>query len=208
MPDRIIKVYDVLNSLQHGPVVFLEYESEFQLLIGVILSAQTTDMQVNRVLPELFRTYPKPSDLAAADSRSVEEIIRSTGFFKVKAANIIKTAASIHETFNDRVPESMDDLLTLAGVGRKSANVIRGACFGKPAIIVDTHFARTVSRLDFTSEETPERIEYDLACKLPPKIQYRFSMLLNKLGRDYCKSRSPLCVDCPVNRYCFWPEKV
>ena len=110
----------------------------------------------------------------------------------------------IHEKYNDRVPESMQELLKLAGVGRKSANVIRGACFNLPAIIVDTHFSRTTQRLGLTKAETPEKIEQELAGTVPPEIQYRFSMLLNKLGRDYCFSRKPDCINCPVSIYCDW----
>jgi endonuclease-3 len=204
---KINKIYNILDKLEAEKIIFLEAENNFQLLIGVIMSAQTTDRQVNVILPDLFERYPSPADLAAAEKDDVIDIIRSTGFFNVKAINIIKTARIIHEDYGDKVPPVMEDLLKLAGVGRKTANVIRGACFGLPAIIVDTHFSRTVQRLELTTEKTPDKIEYDLANKLPGKIQYRFSMLLNKFGRDYCKAVKPSCGNCPVEKLCDWGFK-
>lgn len=204
---KIIEIYNVLDGLEDKKITFLEADNNFQLLIGVIMSAQTTDRQVNEILPDLFRRYAGPEELAGARKSDVIDIIRSTGFFNNKAANIIETARIVHEDFADVVPAAMDDLLKLAGVGRKTANVIRGACFGLPAIIVDTHFSRTVQRLGLTVENTPEKIERDFAAKLPGEIQYRFSMLLNKFGRDYCKAKSPLCGDCPVEAFCGWEFK-
>jgi len=204
---KILRIYDILNDLEEEKIVFLEAETNFQLLIGVILSAQTTDRQVNIILPVLFKRFTSPAELAAAQKDDVINIIRSTGFFNVKAINIIKTAGIIHSRFGDRVPEDMEDLLLLSGVGRKTANVIRGACFNLPAIIVDTHFSRTVRRLGLTSEKNPDKIEQDLGEKLPAVIQYRFSMLLNKFGRDYCKAVKPLCGSCPVEKFCRWELK-
>ncbi|MBI9108272.1 MAG: endonuclease III [Spirochaetales bacterium] len=204
---KIIKIYNILNDLEKKRIIFLKTENNFQLLIGVILSAQTTDRQVNEILPALFRRYPSPEDLASAQKDDVIEIIRSTGFFNIKAGNIIKTAGIINEKYGGMVPEPMEDLLKLAGVGRKTANVIRGACFGLPVIIVDTHFSRTARRLNLTAEKNPDRIEHDLAAQLPLDIQYKFSMLLNKFGRDFCKALKPLCGSCPVERFCTWKFK-
>ena len=201
---KVSEIYNILNSLTSGKIIFLKAENNFQLLIGVIMSAQTTDRQVNEVLPSLFRKYPTPGALGTAELMEVASIIRSIGFYRVKAANIIKTASIIHSKHNDNVPSEMNQLLALAGVGRKTANVIRGACFELPAIIVDTHFSRTVTRLELTTEKTPDKIEYDLGGKIPKKIQYRFSMLLNKLGRDYCHARKPDCENCPVSGLCSW----
>lgn len=201
---KVSEIFNRLNRQADGKIIFLEAENNFQLLIGVILSAQTTDRQVNEILPELFRKYPNPEALGSAERSDVIAVIRSTGFFNVKAANIIKTAALIHEMHDDNVPGGMNQLLSLSGVGRKSANVIRGACFGLPAIIVDTHFMRTVTRLGLTIEKSPDKIEADLLTKVPDEIQYRFSMLLNKHGRECCKARLPLCKDCPVRDLCDW----
>ncbi|MDC7227987.1 MAG: endonuclease III [Spirochaetales bacterium] len=199
---KIIEIFNILDELADSEIIFLRYENNFQLLIGVILSAQTTDRQVNQVLPGLFRKYPTPKDLGAADIKAVSEIIRPLGFFNVKASNIIKTAAAVATEHGGEVPQDMNSLLKLAGVGRKSANVIRGACFNLPAIIVDTHFARTVNRLGLTAKQSPDRIETDLAGQVPADIQYRFSMLLNKLGRDFCHARKPDCDNCPVRLHC------
>ena len=204
---KLIKIYNILNSLQDGEIIFLKADGDFMLLTGVILSAQTTDNQVNKVLPELFRRFPGPAELAAAPKNAVVDIIRSTGFYNNKADNIIAAAGMICRDFGGRVPENMDDLLKLPGVGRKTANVILGACFGKPAVIVDTHFSRTVQRLDLTPEKRPDRIEADIAAKTPDEIQYRFSMLMNKFGRDYCKASRPLCSSCPVADLCNWELK-
>ncbi len=207
MNNRIEKIYQILNRLAPEQIVFLQADTTYKLLIGVILSAQTTDNQVNIVLPELFRHYPTPEALGRAFRPDVEEIIRSTGFYSVKAANIIATGKMLAEEFGSEVPGKMEELLKLPGVGRKTANVILGACFDKPAIIVDTHFSRTVRRLGFTDEKTPEKIESDLRGKIDPEIQYRFSMLFNKLGRDFCKSRKPECMNCPINEYCDSADK-
>lgn len=201
---RVSEIYDRLNKLSTGKITFLEASNNFQLLIGVILSAQTTDRQVNGILPELFSKYPLPAALGAANPVEVKEIIRPLGFFNVKALNIIKTAAAIHDKYDDEVPYEMNRLLELTGVGRKSANVIRGECFGLPAIIVDTHFGRIVRRLGLTTEKNPDRVEEDLSSKVKPEIQYRFSMLLNKHGRTHCKARSPLCDKCPLSDLCEW----
>ncbi|HAK45047.1 MAG TPA: endonuclease III [Spirochaeta sp.] len=201
---KVSEIYSILDGLSEPEIIFLEFENSFQLLIGVILSAQTTDKQVNQVLPDLFRKFPDPQALGAAELQDVINIIRPVGFFNVKARNIIKTAAAVHENHSDEIPESMDELLKLTGVGRKSANVIRGACFNLPAIIVDTHFARTVTRLGLTIEKTPDRIELDLIQSIPSEIQYRFSMLLNKLGREFCHSRKPDCSNCPLKGLCRW----
>ncbi len=204
---KITEIYGILNNLTDGDITFLEAENSFQLLIGVILSAQTTDRQVNTILPHLFAEYPAPEDLGKADTADVAKIIRPVGFFNTKARSIISTASIIAQKHTGRVPETMEELLELPGVGRKSANVIRGACFGLPAIIVDTHFARTVSRLGLTEERNPDKIEYDLSKKVPQKLQYRLSMLLNKLGRDYCRAQKPQCPECPLKYLCSWEGK-
>ena len=199
---KILSIYNRLNSLSSGRITFLKAENNFQLLIGVILSAQTTDKQVNEILPDLFEKFPDPGALGSGNLADIIDIIRPVGFFNVKAENIRAAAGLIHSEYNNSVPGKMDDLLKLPGVGRKSANVILGACFDQPAIIVDTHFSRVVSRLGLTGLKGPEKIEMDLKKKVPEHIQYEFSMLINKLGRDFCKARKPLCGECPVENYC------
>lgn len=183
----------------------LEYENEFQLLIAVILSAQTTDAQVNKVTPNLFRRYPSAEALARADRRTVEEIIRSTGFFRSKARNIIACAAAVLDRHGSEVPKTMDDLTALPGVGRKTAGVILAVVHGEPAIIVDTHFARVSRRLGLSDQEDPGRIEKQIADRVDREIWSELSMLLNRHGRRYCTARSPRCDECPIRDMCPFP---
>ena len=171
-------------------------------MISVILSAQTTDRQVNLVNGNLFSKYPKPADLALADQLDVEKIIKSTGFFHAKARNIIGAAKVIHTEFDDGIPDSMHDLLKLPGVGRKSANVVLGAVYNKPAIIVDTHFGRVVRRIGLCAARNPDKIEKEIGLLLAPEFQYRFSMTVNNHGRAVCHARKPECRQCALLTYC------
>jgi len=152
------EVYRLLQKLYPNPVSFLNYNSPYQLMVAVILSAQTTDAQVNKVTPLLFRNYPDPKDLMISNLDKVEIIIRSTGFYKVKAHNIIGAAEKLVLDYNSEVPENMDELLTIPGIGRKSANVIRAHCYNKPAIIFDTHFSRVTGRIGLTDSSNPDDI--------------------------------------------------
>jgi endonuclease-3 len=182
----------------------LDYKSAFQLLIAVILSAQTTDAQVNKVSPILFKKYPNPQALMNSSIDDVEKIIKSTGFYKVKAKNITSTAKKLFLDYNSEVPKHMDDLLTLRGVGRKSANVVRAHCFNDPAIIVDTHFSRVTKRIGLTNSSNPEIIERDLMVITDQSIQTDFSMLINTHGRKICVSRNPLCKECVLKSICMY----
>jgi endonuclease-3 len=201
-------VVEILNREYPNRQPLLNFTNPFELLIAVILSAQTTDAGVNRVTPELFRRFPGPAELAAADQSEVEEIIHSTGFYRVKAANIIKTAAALRdrgERLNQSslmLPDNMKELTVLPGVGRKTANVILYHIFNEPAIIVDTHFKRVSKRLGFTRFSEPEKIERQLSKTLPREIQADFSMTLNLHGRRYCHARKPECRSCPVSFLC------
>ena len=186
----------------------LNYDNPYQLLIAVILSAQTTDAQVNSVTGRLFQAFPTPRDLARAQQGAVERCIHSTGFFRAKAHNIRDAAGQLCERFDGRVPHAMSDLLSLPGVGRKTANVIRGALFGKPAIIVDTHFARVSRRLALTDATAPQRIEEQVAGLLPPESHYSFSMRVNYHGRYRCSARRPECQSCEIRILCPYPESV
>ncbi|OQY35247.1 MAG: endonuclease III [Spirochaetaceae bacterium 4572_59] len=180
----------------------LDYRNPYELLIAVILSAQTTDAGVNKVTPPLFSNYPSPRDLSEALQVEVEEIIHSTGFFRVKAANIIKTARILADQYAGQVPGSMKELVALPGVGRKTANVILNHIFDEPAIIVDTHFIRVSNRLGFTDKKDPEQIERQLKAEIPEDIQSEFSMTVNLHGRKYCHPRKPECGSCPIKDYC------
>jgi endonuclease-3 len=196
------EVVDRLSQVYPEPRTLLEYHSPFQLLIAVVLSAQTTDAQVNRVSPRLFAAYPTPGELAAAEPAEVEEIIRPVGFYRNKTKSIIAAAGAIHRDFADQVPTEMDDLLTIPGVGRKSANVLRSALYGLPAIIVDTHFTRVTRRIGLTEEREASAIERDLETVVPRSIRTRLSMAVNFHGRDTCTARSPRCEECTLLDIC------
>lgn len=199
MADHFDRVYGILDGLYPEDIGFLTYETPFQLLISVILSARTTDRQVNGVTGELFRRYPDAVSLASADPGAVEGIIRPVGYFRQKSGYIIRASAVLASR---PIPETMEELLEIPGVGRKSANVILGAVFGKPVIIVDTHFARVVYRIGWTDTMNPYRVEGKLKDAIPPQKQYRTSMLLNLHGRTYCYARNPNCNGCPVKNSC------
>lgn len=200
--DLISIIHGLLAQTYRENRTLLEYKTPFQLLISVILSAQTTDNQVNAVTPGLFMRFPTPGSLANGSLAEIEELIHATGFFKMKARHIKATAQKLVEAFGGKVPGTMDELLTLKGVGRKSANVVLAHCFGKPAVIVDTHYMRVTKRLGLTAETEPGLIEKDLAQKIPEKLQTDLSMYLNYLGRDWCKARKPDCQACPLNELC------
>ena len=198
----IKKITEILEKTYPDEISFLEYDSPFQMLISVILTAQTTDRQVNRITPELFRKFPDPESLMNADEDDVEAVIKSTGFAKIKSKNIIGTADLLHREYKDKVPQDFSDLLRFPGIGRKSANVVRGHIFNLPAIIVDTHFGRVVRRLGLTERKDPDKVESELGKKIPESDHMSFSMRINKLGRDYCHASKPECPECPLNEMC------
>ncbi len=200
--EKAALIAEELKRIYPEKIEFLDFENSYQLLITVILTAQTTDKQVMKITPALFKKYPEPSLLGKACAADVEEIIRSTGFYRVKAINIIRTASIIAEKYRGEVPDTIDELVTLPGVGRKSANVITGTLFSKPAVIVDTHFRRVVKRVGLTEKTDPDRIEAELREIINPEKQYRFSMSVNLHGRVICHSRKPECGKCGISRYC------
>ena len=175
--------------------------------MATILSAQCTDQRVNQVTPSLFRRYRRPAELAAADLLEVEQLIRSTGFFKNKAKHLIASSKAVTERFGEQVPHTMDELITLPGVGRKTANVILGNAFGQPSIVVDTHVKRVAKRLGLTSSDNPARIEQDLQQLMPRSQWTAFSQRVLLHGRYVCLARKPQCRTCPVYRHCRWKEK-
>jgi endonuclease III len=180
----------------------LRHDSAFQLLVATILSAQTTDERVNSVTPALFARYPTPADLAAADPAEVEKIIFPTGFFRAKARSIVGMAAALEERFDGEVPSRMEDLVTLSGVGRKTANVIRSVGFGEPGLPVDTHVGRLARRLGLTSEDDPVKAEHALNALVPPAERGAFSLRMILHGRRVCVARKPRCEMCVLNDYC------
>jgi len=181
----------------------LEFSNPLQLLISTILSAQCTDVRVNLVTPALFAKYRSVKDFALVDRSELEVEIKSTGFYRMKAKHIIDASRVIEEQYGGRVPKTMDELLSLPGVGRKTANCVLGGAYGiQNGIVVDTHVIRLANRLGLTKNDAPDKIEQDLM-KLVPKIEwYRFSNLLILHGRKTCKARTPLCEKCVLSKIC------
>jgi endonuclease-3 len=180
----------------------LAHRNTFELLVAVILSAQCTDQAVNKVTPELFRRFPDAASLAHAAPGEIENIIRSLGLFRAKARSLRHCARQLLEEFNGQVPGTMEELTRLAGVGRKTANVVLGHAFGVPGIAVDTHCRRVANRLGFTRHQDPVKIEFDLRRLLPPEQWTAFSHRLILHGRRVCLARRPACERCVLNELC------
>jgi endonuclease-3 len=180
----------------------LDHRSPFELLAATILSAQTTDARVNMVTPALFARFPTAFDLAAAPIPELEEIIRSTGFYQTKARNLSAMASALVERFGGEVPTAMDDLVTLAGVGRKTANVVRSVAFGLPGLPVDTHVGRLSRRLGLTEHDDPVKVEHELGSVLAADEWGRFSLRLILHGRRVCDAKQPRCGDCVLEDLC------
>lgn len=181
----------------------LYWSNPLELLVATILSAQTTDVRVNAVTPNLFAKYPTAADYAGADPTELEEDIRPTGFFRNKAKSLRGMARALADDHGGEVPRTMDELVALPGVGRKTANVVLGNAFGiDEGVVVDTHVRRLSNRLGFTTQNDPEKIERDLMQTVPNRDWTVFSHLLILHGRSVCKARKPACVDCVVNDLC------
>jgi endonuclease-3 len=180
----------------------LDFRSPLELLVATVLSAQTTDVRVNEVTPVLFARYRTAADYAGADRAEVEEIIKSTGFFRAKTDSLLKLGAALLERFDGEVPRKLDDLVTLPGVGRKTANVVLGNAFGIPGITVDTHFGRLSRRFGWTVEDDPVKVEHEVGALFPKKDWTVLSHRLIWHGRRICHSRKPACGACPLARWC------
>ena len=204
---RVQKIYQVLDRTYAGVTLALHFTTPLELLIALILAAQCTDERVNQVTDGLFKKYRTPQDWAKADRTVLEGEIRSTGFYRNKAKAIQECCRQIVNRFGGKVPETLEDLVTLPGVGRKTANILRGNAFGEPAIGVDTHVARLSQRLGFTSHADPDRIEFDLNPLVPDKMKTRFCHLLQAHGRTICLARKPNCPACGVNELCPYPTQ-
>jgi endonuclease-3 len=195
-------VRERLAALYPDAECALVHDNAFQLLAATIMSAQTTDENVNKVTPTLFARYPTPRDLAHADPEDVERIIRSTGFFRSKAKNIIGMARALDDDFDGEVPAELDDLVKLPGVGRKTGNVVRSVAFDLPGLPVDTHVGRLSLRLKLTNETDPVKAELDLNGLVPPEERGRFSLRLILHGRQVCFARKPNCDACVLVDIC------
>ncbi len=195
-------VYETLVPIWPDRGSALSYRSCFELLIAVILSAQCTDEQVNKVTPALFEAYPTPEALACASLADVETLVRTTGFYRAKAANIVGAAAIIARERGGAVPDTIEELVKLPGVGRKTANLVVSVCFGKPGIVVDTHVLRTARRLGLAPTDDPGKSERMLGSALPESMWTAFSYALNRHGKYVCRARKPLCPECPLAGLC------
>jgi endonuclease-3 len=197
--EYILKVYEILDRSSKEKIVFLDKADPFQFLISVILSAQTTDRMVNIVTKDLFDKYPDATSLADANYLDVCQIIKPTGFYKVKAKNIINCAK---ELVGKSVPDNIEQLIKLPGVGRKTANCVIGDIYHKGAVIVDTHVKRVLNRLEVVKEKDPTKIEMIVRSLLEDKYLYRFSMTVNLHGREVCHARKPNCSGCVLKELC------
>ncbi|MCQ2542781.1 MAG: endonuclease III [Lachnospiraceae bacterium] len=183
-------------------ICYLNHTNAFQLLIATILSAQCTDARVNTVTPELFEKYPTPEAFKNAKLEDVEAIIKPLGFYHSKATNIIGACTKICDDFNGEVPSTLEELITLNGVGRKTANVIRGNIYKEPSIVVDTHVKRISNKLGITKKSDPTDIEFDLMKKIPKDHWILWNIHLITLGRTICKAPNPKCQECFLRDYC------
>jgi len=204
---RTIKVIKILKTVYPNVKTHLQFANPFELLVATMLSAQCTDKQVNKVTPGLFAQLPTPQAFEAVPIADLEELIHSTGFFRNKAKNIKKCSQALVLNHDGRVPESLEELVKLPGVGRKTANCVRGSAFGQPGIVVDTHVARISKRLGLTTQADAVKIEFALMDLIPTKEWNAFSLRLINFGREVCKARKPNCPACPLNHLCPFPDK-
>ncbi|WP_226393601.1 endonuclease III [Ructibacterium gallinarum] len=203
---RVISIIDIFNQVYCDADCTLHYDNALQLLIATQLAAQCTDARVNLVTPALFQKYPDVYAFANADELELQEAIRSTGFFRNKAKNIIACCQMLVKDFGGEVPGTMEELLKLPGVGRKTANLVLGDFFGIPGIVVDTHATRLSNRLGLTSQKDPYKIELDLEKVVPRENWSSFCHQLVYHGRAFCTARSPKCSTCPISHLC--PQKI
>ncbi len=205
---RVSKIWPILNETYPQARTALKSTNPLELLIATILSAQCTDVQVNMVTKVVFKKYRSARDWAKADIEEIESDIKSTGFYHNKAVNIKACCAKIIERFGGKVPDKIEELVQLAGVGRKTANVVLGNAFGKPAIACDTHVIRLSRRLGLSENSDAVKLEFDLAEIIPRRNWTMFSHLLIFHGRNICKARRPDCNNCPISKYCPAANKV
>jgi endonuclease III len=204
---RTAEICKILKRSYPDVKTQLRYKNPFELLVATILSAQCTDKQVNSVTTDLFNRLKTPVAFSNAPLELIENLIRPTGYFRNKAKNIKNCASMLVEKYSGKVPETLPELVQLPGVGRKTANVVLGAAFGIPGIVVDTHVGRISKRLEFTDQDNPVKIELDLMEIIPQKEWSDFSLRLIYFGRAVCKARKPSCTICPMNHLCNYPEK-
>ncbi len=200
--ERALKAVEILKELYPDAICSLTASNPFELLVAVRLSAQCTDARVNIVTPALFDRYQTIEDYAGADVKDIEKYIHSCGFYKSKAESIVGMAQRILSDFDGKVPDTIEELITLPGVGRKTANLIVGDIYGKPAIVVDTHCIRITNRIGLVAEKDPKKIEFALKKIIPAEEGSDFCHRLVLFGRDICSARKPLCDECKMREIC------
>ncbi len=206
--ERIAIIIELLNEYYVDKTkCYLDHETPWQLLIATILSAQCTDDRVNIVTKSLFKEFPSVEAFANADIKALEKAVNSTGFYRNKARNIQQCCIKLLENFNGVVPSDIDELTSLPGVGRKTANVIRGNIYGIESIVVDTHVMRLSQKLGLTQNEDPVKIEFDLMAILPKEVWIRYNQQIIAHGRAVCKARSPKCEACFLLEHCPWGQE-
>lgn len=207
-PKRVRAILAKLDEAYPAATCALTHDNPFQLLVATILSAQCTDVRVNMVTPELFRKYPTPKHLAYANPRELEDEIRTTGFFRNKTKSLIGASKKLVDDFGGKVPQTMEEILTLPGVARKTANVVLGTGYGiASGVVVDTHVQRVTQRLDLTKNTDPKKIEQDLMNALPRDRWILFSHQIIWHGRKVCQARKPKCIECNLERICYSKDK-
>jgi endonuclease-3 len=204
--ERVLTAVERLEKLYPNAICSLEYKDAFQLLIATRLSAQCTDKRVNMVTPDLFKEFPTAEKMAQADISKVEQLIKTCGLYKTKAKDLILIAQKIVTDFGGKVPDNIEDLTTLSGVGRKTANLVCGDIYGKPAVVTDTHFIRICNRLGFVESDNPLTVENAMRKLLPPEKSNDFCHRTVLFGRDVCTARNAKCENCVLNDIC--PKKI
>ncbi len=199
---RAAAAVQILKERYPDALCSLTYEKPYELMIAVRLSAQCTDARVNIVTKTLFEQYPTLRSFAEADLPALEEAVRPCGFYRTKAKSIRDAAKRLLEVYGGVIPDTMEELLTLPGIGRKTANLLLGDVYGKPAVVADTHFIRITGRLGLTAHKEPEKVEADLRKLLPPEESSDFCHRVVLFGRDVCRARSPKCSECPLRELC------
>ena len=200
--ERFKKMWPILKKTYPKAAIALRFGNPLELLIATILSAQCTDKQVNKVTPDLFKKYTSAADWAKTDLKQIESDIRTTGFYRNKALNIKGACTRITEHYGGKVPDKMEELLTLSGVGRKTANCVLGDAFGIPGITCDTHVIRLSRRLGLSENSDPVKLEFDLADIIPKRNWTAFSHVVITHGRNICMARKPDCENCPIAKHC------
>ena len=195
-------IYRILTKSYPNVRCELNYKTPFQLLVATVLSAQCTDKRVNQTTPALFKKYPNPKKMAEAEIKDIQRLVKSTGFYRAKAKNIKSLSSKITTEFDGSVPNKLEELITLPGVGRKTANVVLGHAFGIPGITVDTHFGRLSRRFGWSKSQDPVKVEFEVGDLIPRKEWTNLSQRLIWHGRRVCHSRNPACGACPLAKYC------